>query len=140
MYICVQRVSTWGLGGEFVYVGMSTPIPWHACRNQGTTFGCRSLHLHLQGCARQVSWLASEVPLSPFPAPCWVKSGIIHTLAPSVSWRSEFRLLGSHNKWFLPTEPFPQTLDYCYFVWVLLTPLSCPLTYGLFDNVTSHIF
>lgn len=26
----------------------------------------------LQGCACQVSWLPSEVPLSPFPAPCQV--------------------------------------------------------------------
>lgn len=67
----------------------------------------------LQCCARQVSWLASEIPLSPFPAPCWVKSGIIHTLAPCVSWRSEFRFWGFHNKWLLPTEPSPQTLDYC---------------------------
>lgn len=90
----------------------------------------------LQCCARQVSWLASEIPLSPFPAPCWVKLGIIHTLAPCVSWRSEFRFWSFHNKWLLPTEPSPQTLDYCHFVLVLPPPLSCPLTYGLLDNGT----
>lgn len=56
VYICVQGVSTWGLGGKFVYVGMSAPIPCHMCRNQGTTSGCRSLHLNL-ACDRLSSGL-----------------------------------------------------------------------------------